>query len=193
MLWNLIKPLVHENTQKKIRILSRSQTLKGLQEHIDISQIPTYYGGQLSFGPGNDSCRFNSPEQIAMNEFVSKINNKQAPAINRGSVPTDTSADSSKSSDQTNVESPRSARSNRPAPLNTGSSVRLSLVSSSDASTSLSSSISEPPKSNRNTPSTLVLNCGTSIKNPLSIKQPPLVNNARNENSIPSEDIRRRH
>eukprot|EP01035_Chromulina_nebulosa_P019986 gene19986-25956_t len=56
-LWRIIKPLVHENTQKKIRILSRAGTLVGLQEHIDISNIPSYYGGQLDYAtigpPGN--------------------------------------------------------------------------------------------------------------------------------------------
>lgn len=66
--------MVHENTQKKIRILNRSGTLKGmnfllsshlclnmiiileclgLQEHIHISQIPAYYGGDLIFDGNN--------------------------------------------------------------------------------------------------------------------------------------------
>jgi hypothetical protein len=44
-----------------VRILSRGETLKGMQEHIDISNIPEFYGGQLDFG-GKDSCRFKSPE-----------------------------------------------------------------------------------------------------------------------------------
>jgi CRAL/TRIO domain len=65
MLWKIIKPMVHENTQKKVRILSRSETLKGLQEHIDISQIPELYGGQCDYG-GHDSCRFNTPDVKAM-------------------------------------------------------------------------------------------------------------------------------
>lgn len=78
VVWRIVKPLIHENTQKKVRVLSRSQTLQGLQEHIDISQIPVYYGGQLDFG-GRDSCRFHSPETVAMNEFVAKLNNKQGP------------------------------------------------------------------------------------------------------------------
>lgn len=73
-LWKIVKPMVHENTQKKVRILSSKETLKGLQEHIDISQIPIYYGGQLDYGGGADSCRFNSPEAIALNEYVRKLN-----------------------------------------------------------------------------------------------------------------------
>lgn len=57
MLWKVVKPMVHPNTQKKVRILSRAETLSGLQEHIDLSQIPEYYGGQLDYG-GHDSCRY---------------------------------------------------------------------------------------------------------------------------------------
>jgi hypothetical protein len=40
MLWKMVKPMVHESTQKKVKILSARETLKGLQEHIDITQIP---------------------------------------------------------------------------------------------------------------------------------------------------------
>lgn len=58
----------------QVKILSASETLQGLQEHIDISNIPEYYGGQLSFG-GHDSCRFNSPEAIALNQYVDELNN----------------------------------------------------------------------------------------------------------------------
>ena len=56
MLWRMIRPMVHPNTQKKVRILSRSETLNGLQEFISIENIPEYYGGKLDFG-GKDSCR----------------------------------------------------------------------------------------------------------------------------------------
>lgn len=73
ILWRIVKPMVHPNTQAKVRILTRGDTLKGLQEHIDISNIPEYYGGQLDFG-GKDSCRFNSPEVIELNNFVQRIN-----------------------------------------------------------------------------------------------------------------------
>ena len=60
----------------KVKILSASETLQGLQEHIDISNIPEYYGGQLDFG-GHDSCRFNSPETIALNQFVDEVNHQR--------------------------------------------------------------------------------------------------------------------
>jgi hypothetical protein len=73
--WRLLSPFVHPNTQKKVKILSKKETLAGLQEHLDISQIPEYYGGQLDFG-GPDSCRFKSPESLAMDAYVRDINNK---------------------------------------------------------------------------------------------------------------------
>lgn len=74
-IWKLIKPLVHENTQKKVKILSKHEVLKGLQEHIDISQIPEYYGGQLDFG-GHDSCRFKSPQVVEMERYVRELNGR---------------------------------------------------------------------------------------------------------------------
>lgn len=75
MIWRLVKPLVHENTQKKIKILSTKQTLEGLMELIDIEQIPVYYGGKLDFG-GKDSCRFQSAESLALQEYVRALNEK---------------------------------------------------------------------------------------------------------------------
>ena len=164
-MWTLIKPLVHENTQKKIRILNRSATLKGLQEHIDISQIPEYYGGHLSYGSGNDSCRFNSPEQVAMNEYVSKLNNKQSPT-NRGniSLPTDDSIDNIgdviKSRDSPHTDSSRSPtrsnaivhRNNITTPEMPSTLNRPSILSDQSTSVSLSSALSDTsgPNLNRN-------------------------------------------
>lgn len=71
--WKLVKPLVHENTQNKVKILSSHETLKGLLEHIDIDQIPEYYGGNMDFG-GHDSCRFSCPDVVEMEEYVRKLN-----------------------------------------------------------------------------------------------------------------------
>ena len=73
--WKVIKPWIHPNTQRKVRILSKSETLEGLKEHIDEELIPSYYGGKLDFG-GKDSCRFNSPESVAISEYVKELNNK---------------------------------------------------------------------------------------------------------------------
>jgi hypothetical protein len=71
-IWRIVKPMVHEvhprlfaspdrltepqNTQKKVKILSKREVLAGLSEHIDVNQIPVYYGGKLDMG-GHDSCR----------------------------------------------------------------------------------------------------------------------------------------
>lgn len=101
--WKLIKPLVHENTQKKVKILSASETLKGLQEHIDISQIPEFYGGQLDYG-GHDSCRFNSPDVLAMDEYVRKLNGEEGEAQNN--VPFARAAASSDAEDNLNTAAP---------------------------------------------------------------------------------------
>ena len=38
-IYKMLKPLIHENTQKKIKILSRKEVLDGLKEHIDVSQV----------------------------------------------------------------------------------------------------------------------------------------------------------
>lgn len=79
MLWRVVKPLVHENTQKKVRILSSKETLSGLQEHISIENIPVFYGGQLTCGDGSkDCCRFSSEESLAINDFVRRINDRHS-------------------------------------------------------------------------------------------------------------------
>lgn len=93
-IWKLVKPLVHENTQKKVKILSKREVLAGMQEHIDISQIPEYYGGQLDFG-GKDSCRFKSPQVLEMERYVRELNNRhikggtdgETEEMSAGSVP----------------------------------------------------------------------------------------------------------
>jgi hypothetical protein len=69
-IWKLIKPMVHENTQKKVKILAKKEILNGLLEHVDMSEIPIYYGGLKDYGGGIDSCRFNSPDEIALAEYV---------------------------------------------------------------------------------------------------------------------------
>lgn len=77
--WKLVKPLIHPNTQKKVKILNAKETLEGLQEHIDLESIPEYYGGHLDFG-GPDSCRFSSPEVLALNRFVQQLNERHSVA-----------------------------------------------------------------------------------------------------------------
>ena len=84
--WKIVKPLVHPNTQKKVRILSSKEVLAGLSEYIDVDQIPEYYGGKLDFG-GHDSCRFHCPESLEMNEYVRKINEKHSINVDSSMLP----------------------------------------------------------------------------------------------------------
>lgn len=70
--WRMMKPLVHENTQKKVKILAKKEILSGLLEHIDKDQIPCYYGGEMNFG-SEDSCRFRSVDEVKLAEFVVNI------------------------------------------------------------------------------------------------------------------------
>ena len=92
--WKAIKPWIHPNTQRKVRILSKNETLEGLKEHIDEELIPSYYGGKLDFG-GKDSCRFNSPESVAISEYVKELNKK----FNRQQEPFDNDVSKSESKD----------------------------------------------------------------------------------------------
>lgn len=46
-LWKVIKPMVNERTQKKIRIVGKSETFACISEFVDPKDIPKCYGGQL--------------------------------------------------------------------------------------------------------------------------------------------------
>ena len=81
----MVKGFIHENTQKKVRICSAKETLESMMEHIDISQIPEYYGGNLRFDPppgyngpdrseNKESCRFFSPEVLNLAEYTKRLN-----------------------------------------------------------------------------------------------------------------------
>ena len=84
MIWRMVKGMVHPNTQKKVRILSKREVLEGLKDLIDVSQIPEFYGGEAKCSPppgetpradvGLDSCRFYGKETLAINEYVRKLN-----------------------------------------------------------------------------------------------------------------------
>jgi len=82
--YKMLKPLIHENTQKKVKILSKKEVLGGLSEFFDVSQIPVYYGGELDFevgdkrGNGNDSCRFQSIEEVYMAKMTDRLNRRCA-------------------------------------------------------------------------------------------------------------------
>jgi hypothetical protein len=49
MLWRVVKPMINENTQKKVRVLSAKETFQGLCEFIEPDQIPEEYGGTLVY------------------------------------------------------------------------------------------------------------------------------------------------
>jgi hypothetical protein len=65
MIWRIVQPLIHENTRKKISILSTDLT--ELRSLIDISQLPDIYGG-------TSGALGSSSDEIALNEFVRAIN-----------------------------------------------------------------------------------------------------------------------
>jgi hypothetical protein len=87
MLWKMFSPLVHENTRKKIKILSAKDSLTGMLEHIPISQIPSWYGGEMDFG-GKDSARFQCKEAVDMAEYVRKLNERHGLTGNTESIQT---------------------------------------------------------------------------------------------------------
>ena len=49
--YKMVRPLVHENTQKKVKILAKKEVLEGLKEHIDISSVRGGGGGGGGGGP----------------------------------------------------------------------------------------------------------------------------------------------
>jgi hypothetical protein len=64
-----------QSTTRQIKVLDGKETLTGLQEFIDMDNIPEYYGGHLQYG-GKDSCRHKAPEVLALNEFVLELNKR---------------------------------------------------------------------------------------------------------------------
>lgn len=83
MAWKIIKPWVHPNTQKKVKILSASETLNGLREIINDDQIPLYYGGSWTCGDGSKDCvRFYAPEVQEQAEYVRRLNEGTLPPPN---------------------------------------------------------------------------------------------------------------
>ena len=47
LIWRIIKPLVNERTRRKVKIVSKSETLEAIKEFVDIENIPVEYGGKL--------------------------------------------------------------------------------------------------------------------------------------------------
>lgn len=64
-------------TREKLKITSTlSQVFEALTEFVEPDQIPVEYGGTLRFGEEPNSCRWKSPDEVAMKEFVMNINAK---------------------------------------------------------------------------------------------------------------------
>ncbi len=53
-----------------------SETLKAMQEFIPLDRIPVEYGGQLTYSHEADSCRWNSPQEVALKEHVRAVNER---------------------------------------------------------------------------------------------------------------------
>ena len=150
--WRLVKPMVHENTQKKIRILSSRETLKGLQEHIDFDQIPVYYGGGMDFG-GPDSCRFSCPETSQITDYVKRLNDRNAiqnkvpfaESNGNGSGASPTHAQSNSASSPNGTALTSESRDTQPGNSTSSSSPHLPPGECGDL-TNLQSGIKLPPK-----------------------------------------------
>ncbi|GMH54490.1 hypothetical protein TrST_g2222 [Triparma strigata] len=77
MLFRLIKPMINENTQKKIRVMSSKDTYNGLLEFLDDDRIPVEYGGSCSYKDSNGekiSCREGTEMERAMLDYVNRLN-----------------------------------------------------------------------------------------------------------------------
>ena len=90
-------------TQVRIVGCGAATVLTALTEHIDISQIPQYYGGGLVCGEGDvraskESARYASVDTLAMNEYVAHLNAGQLDRLPEHSCGTDTATPSTKRS-----------------------------------------------------------------------------------------------
>lgn len=115
-IWNIIKPWVHENTQKKVNICGKSSNLSELKKNIDEDNIPVYYGGKMVCGDtpeqraNKDCCRFWSKDAVDMSNFVKRVN-EGLPGAGLGRAPTshkvtpkvDASSSSSSSTSTTTI------------------------------------------------------------------------------------------
>lgn len=72
MIWRVVKPLINEATQQKIRILNSKETLKGLTEFVPLEEIPDCYGGACKgiFDQPNTTSEF----EQGFIEYVERLN-----------------------------------------------------------------------------------------------------------------------
>jgi len=71
MLWRIIKPMLHPNTQRKVSISARDY--REMHEYVGKENLPVYYGGDCTEG------FFESNLEKPMHDHVRKISNIKAP------------------------------------------------------------------------------------------------------------------
>jgi hypothetical protein len=75
--FRLIKPLINENTQKKIRVYGAKETLDGLLEFMELDRIPEMYGGTYKAKDkhGNPVApTFGTESELAVGEYTRRLN-----------------------------------------------------------------------------------------------------------------------
>ncbi len=91
MLWNVIKLMLHPNTQKKVFIFSEKDAKSKMKTLIPENSVPVEYGGKLKYslndaktnadfegplGEEKESCRWCSEFEVAMADYVDRLNRK---------------------------------------------------------------------------------------------------------------------
>ncbi|KAL4223180.1 hypothetical protein ACF0H5_016652 [Mactra antiquata] len=56
LIWSIVRPLLHENTAKKVVVLTNHYK-EALKKEIDIDQLPACYGGTLTDPDGDPRCK----------------------------------------------------------------------------------------------------------------------------------------
>jgi len=80
IIWAVTKPLISAATRNKMAILSKHNYADVLLKHIDKSELPKCYGGDLVDGDGDPNCWLNLgkggiiPESYYLTELTSTIN-----------------------------------------------------------------------------------------------------------------------
>jgi len=75
MIWNIVAPMLDRNVRERISIF-RADYKEALFDLINPEDIPEQYGGSCRCG--GRSCRFHSPEELALAARVKELNEKFA-------------------------------------------------------------------------------------------------------------------
>ena len=101
ILWRILKGILNEATQKKIRIASSSESFAALSEFVDAENIPTEVGflsthlinnrgdssrtspthllNQKQYGGKLEDCQHHSPQEENLRAFVEAVNAAHPP------------------------------------------------------------------------------------------------------------------